>query len=85
MQLLLSRSIVVMSEEEEEEEPPAGLRAGEVAIQEVIQVQVGGKRKRWYPTTTNIDGVRYVKLEKWDRALIYLVTGNALQLHKKLD
>ena len=74
-----------MSEEEEEGEPPIGLRPGEVAIHEVIQVQVGGKRKCWYPTTSTIEGVKYVKLEKWDRGLIYLVTGNALQLHKKLD
>ena len=72
---------------EEEEEPPIGigLRPGQVSVAEVVQVTVGGKRKCWYPTTSTIDGVRYVKLEKWDRGLIYLTTGNALQLHKKLD
>ena len=75
-----------MSEDEEAEVPiPQGLQEGEIQVQTVVRVMMGGRRKPWFPTTSIIEGIQYVRLEKWDRGLIQLVTGQALQLHKQLN
>lgn len=76
----------VMSEDEEADvAAPQGLKDGEIQIQTVVRVMMGGRRKPWFPTTSIIEGIQYIRLEKWDRGLIQLVTGQGLQLHKQLD
>ena len=55
-------------------------RDGPLVIQQVFAVSGAGLRKPWLPTTKVVDGVTYIKLDKWDRGLCMYVTGKALQL-----
>ena len=53
---------------------------GPLSIRPVFCVTGGGLRKPWYPETKEVEGVPYVKLDKWDRGLCMFVTNKALQL-----
>ena len=40
------------------------------------------QKKLWLPSEKQVNGVSFVKLEKWDRSLVKLLTGNSLDLRK---
>ena len=51
-------------------------------IQQVWQISGGDlKRKRtWVAETKDVEGITFLKIEKWNRALVAFVTGKPLQL-----
>ena len=54
-----------------------------LSLQQVWTVRL--HKAVWILDTQTTEGITYLKITKWDRALTKLVTGKSLQLHSKSD
>lgn len=56
---------------------------GELTIETVVCISEKDNKKKWFPSHKEVEGVQYIKLEKFERGFCLFATGRALELTKE--